>query len=417
MFGVTLSKGVLSFNKSHLSTTDRTFPHEDPDWLPASLFDNTFGEQNHVKDFLEVPEVNAIINIRARAMASWRLQVVSKVTELPVSPTDPLAQLINTPNWFQGQSEFWRQSSIFRDLWGNEYLFSLTPVGLPNSVKAMFTIDPALIKIKYDEKGPFFLDPTGEKIRYIYDDRMGRPIPLESSDIIHLNDNRVISKTAITTDDAKFLKGTSKLTPLKPAIQNIRAAYEKRHIILRMPIGVMSNGVRDAIGQAVPLDPDEKTKLKRKIMTRGAHPILTSLALGYDSFNIDSRKMGLFEETREDTLKICDAYGVPYALLANAQKGGLANSGFELKEAKKQFYEEAIIPDAKEKTDALNLKAGTATGPSEIIGAFKHLPIFAEDVKSRASSLSILITALSKALSDEVITVEQYQAELKKFGI
>lgn len=383
------------------------------DWFyPISSSGTVFGGVDNLKEFCEIPELNSIINIRARAMASWNLQIVSKQTGLEAKNNESLVRILKTPNWFQGQSEFWRQSDLWRDIYGNEFLYFLTPLGMPNNYKAMFTLDSSRVKINYKGSEAYFTEPTGENIQYTYTLLNGREIPLDIKDIIHLNDNRV-KASGLANQSSNFLYGTSKMNSQIAAINNIRAAYEKRGIVLKMPVGIMSNSQDDAIGQSVPMDPEEKKKVQMRIRTRGAWPVITNLATKYNAMNVNSQTMGLFEEVREDTAKLCDAYGVPYEMLAS-QKGVTFSN---LKEAKKQFYEETIIPDAKEKVDALNLHLDTENKAWEVKADFSHLPVFAEDVKARASTIAILVTALDKALASEAITLDQYKIELQKFGI
>lgn len=389
-------------------------PSEVPEKMGASYFypltyaDNIFGGNQFLNDFLEVPEVNAILNIRARAMASGRMNVVSKETGKPAAANESLVRILRRPNWFQGQQEYWRQSSLWRDIFGNEYLYFLTPVGMANSFKGMFTLDPAAVKIKYKQDDPYFMTADNEAVSYTY--KLGsKEIPLDKASLIHLNDNRV--------QRSKILEGTSKLKALQPAIANIRAAYEKRNIALRMPIGILTNAATDAMGSGVPMIGDEKDTVQNDLKRHGPVPILTSLALNYESMNIDARKMGLFEETVEDTGRICDAYGVPYKILSSAKAGTLNVGGGELREAKKQMYEEGIIPDSDEKMNALNNYLQTEKRSWQVVTTFDHLPVFSENVKERAISFKQMVEALSKALADRVITIEQYQAELLKFGI
>ncbi len=415
-----MTEGKFSFKNfsfNNLSLNPFQPRRQGNSWFyPLSTSGQVFGELDNLKQFLEIPELNSIINIRARAMSSWNLQVVSKTTGLEQSNNQSLVKILKTPNWFQGQGEFWRQSSLFRDIYGNEFLFFLTPIGMLISIKGMFTLDPSKIEIKYTGDAAFFHEPTGDKIKYIYRLLNGQTIDIDIKDIIHLNDNRVSNNNNLF-GNSSFLSGTSKMNSQAAPINNIRKAYEKRGIVLTMPVGILSNSQDDAIGQAVPHDPDEKEELQKTLRTRGATPIITDLATKYNAMNVNSQTMGLFEEVREDLGSLCDAYGVPYALLANAQRSGIGSKGTELKESRKQFFEETIIPDAKEKVDALNLHLDTANKSWEVIADFKHLPVFSEDVKNRASSVSIMVKALSQALSDGAISLEQYKKELKKFNI
>jgi len=373
-------------------------------WYPIGFAKQLFGDGQYLQDFLEIPELNAILNIRARAMSSGIVNIQSKATGKEQAANQSLVRVLRSPNWFQGQDEFWRQSSLFRDIWGNEYIYFLTPVGLSSTFKGMYTLNPADVTIEYDKKTPYFLQMDDESVGY-YFTLDGKKIPLDKANTIHLNDNRV--------ETGNILQGISKLKALQPALKNIRAAYQKRNIALNMPIGILSNNQTDATGLAVPLPPGEKNEAQADLKRHGALPILTSLGVGYSDMTINAANMGLFEETREDTARICDAYGVPYEMLA-AQKGvTFAN----LKEAKKQFYEETIAPDMNERISALNNHLDTDSKSWHIVVDFKHLPVFAEDARQRAQSINTMTMALNRAFTDGAITIEQYQNELKKFDI
>ena len=393
-----------SFFKSIFQRTITPSQEGNSYFYPVGMESNPFGGNSYLKDFQEIPELNAILNIRSRAMSSWKLSIQSKTTGADAAANESLVRILRSPNWFQGQGELWKQSSLFRDLYGNEYLYFLKPIGMTSTYKGLFTINPANVRVKYNSTTLPFQESTNQFVQYFYEIN-GKVIELEKENIIHLNDNRV--------DPKKFLEGTSKLQALQAPIQNIREAYRKRNIILKMPVGIMSNGQNDAIGQGVPMNPQDKKEAQNALRNHGALPILTDLTVKYNDMNVNAQSMGLFEEVREDVGRICDSFGVPYELLAN-QKGTTFTN---LKEAKKQMYEESIIPDAQEKVDALNLQLGIDKKSWHIVADFSHLPIFAEDQKQRAISLKQMVEALSKALADGAITIQQYQNELLKFGI
>ena len=90
----------------------------------------------------------------------------------------------------------------------------------------------------------------------------------------------------------------------------------------------------------------------------------------------------LFEETEADTRKICDAFGLPYELLSTEKGTTFDNK----KEAKRQFYQDTIIPEADEWIQALNDFFQTKGKSWSIIGTFDHLPIFQENIKERAAA-------------------------------
>lgn len=390
----------------------RTYNHTLPDFYPVEMAESLgelFGgkETTFLKDFLEVPEVNAVLNIRARAMASGIIDAFSKTTGKPQSNNQSLVRILRNPNWYQGSKEFWKQSSLFRDIFGEEFIYFLTPEGMPKNFKGMFTLNPASVLIEYDTDGVYFLDPNGESLQYFYS-WDGKKRQLEKENILHLNDNNV------QTSQQKMLGGLSRLQSLQPAIKNIREAYKKRLVASYMPIGVLSNGAgADGIGTVAPMQEEQKDELQRKLRVRGALPIISGLPVNYSNMEISPVRLGLFEETREDTAKICDAFGVPYEVLASQKGSTYAN----LKEAKKQMYEETIIPDATEKVNSINNHLGTESMAWEVQAHFDHLAVFDEDKKQRAASLRLLSQSLIEMVNAGLITTEQAQAELLKYKI
>jgi hypothetical protein len=121
--------------------------------------------------------------------------------------------------------------------------------------------------------------------------------------------------------------------------------------------------------------------------------------------------MGLYTETAADFDKIIDSYGMKRELFA-----GNTATYENQKEAKKSVYIDTIIPDGNEWVAGFNKKYRSGAKTKLIIDYF-HLPLFQEDLKSRGDSLQANINALSKALQDGAITIDQYKTELEKFGI
>lgn len=300
-------------------------------------------DRNYLLDYLQIPELNAVINIRARAIASARFSVVNDTTGQEAKAYQNIVRVLRSPNWFQNQQEFWRQSEIYRCIYGNEFIYFITPVGMPRSFKAMYTLDPSKVIIEYKGDAMYFNEPDSSRISYYYKVN-GEKYPLEASNLIHLNDNNVGG------DIKNLTLGSSKLKALTMPLDNIRKAYTKRNIALQMPIGVMSNGQRDDLGTAMPMDTTEIEQAKTALRTNGSVPIITNLAVEYKPFSINSSSMGLFEEVRVDLEKICDCYSVPFQLLANEKGSTFSNQA----DARRSFYEEEISESMSEKMSAIN---------------------------------------------------------------
>lgn len=372
-------------------------------------------DKQYLKHFLEVPEVAAVISKKAAAFANMRLDVVSKATGQPVPNSNPIAKRLRNPNYFQSQKEFLQQTKLFQEIFGNEIMYLFQPEGFTNRISGMFTLPPVFIEIdEPSSQDEFFLrSDYSEKVKYWINWGSGR-VDLPNDKIIHVNNANI----DLRSDDVFW--GESKMKALSMPIANLRAAYEARNVLIenRGALGILSNNATDGIGSTLPLDQKEKEKVQSEWKKYGVQKnqmqaIITSMNLKWQQISIDADKLQLFEETKHDAEKICDAYNYPFELLAN-QKGVTFDNK---KEARKELYENAIIPEAQEWVNALNRKFETEDKTWEIQGTFEHLHVFRENQKERAQTVTLLTNALSKAFQDGAISLQQYQQELLKMKI
>ena len=360
--------------------------------------------------YSQIPELQIVLNKKADAHANVNQRVVNKKTGEEV--INEVSKILENPNWFQSHKELIKQSVLFREINGNEYIYFLKPVGF--GARAMYTMPSHLVEVDTQDTPPFWLEskePEQIKYKISWNDKKYQ---LDTKSIIHLNDNRV------DMSQKKYLTGQSKLEALSDPIKNIKAAYEARGelIINHGAIGILSNDNKDGIGASIPLMEKDKEDLQNQYKKYGLtknkwHVMITNQSLKWQQMAVDISRMKLFEEVKEDTIKICDAYGVPYELLGSDKGVTFANK----EEAEKQFYQDKIIPEANERTQALNRYFETEGQSWEIISTFEHLPIFGDNLKEKAMALNQLTTGLSKALADQAITIDQYKAELTKYGI
>jgi phage portal protein BeeE len=220
--------------------------------------------------------------------------------------------------------------------------------------------------------------------------------------------------------DKNLLTGQSKLESLGSVISNLYHCYESRGVILRHrgAQGILSNANKDALGSTVAMLPEDRDKLHEEFKAmygtlRGqSQVIITSQALTWKSIEHDPRKLGLFEETREDLNRILDAFGIPADLFVRPKGSTYENQ----RQAEKRLYENTVIPETVEWTMGLN-QGLMKDDPAKIIADYSHIPSLQEDLKVRAEGISKTVDYLSRLLADEAITIEEYRHELAKLGI
>lgn len=407
-------KDMVSGLKSFKHQIIRTFSNTSITKFDGGYWYGIGASPNGEMDLLaafSLPEVASIFNKRASAKSNARIQVVNKKSGEPME--NNLSRLLANPNFFQSTKEYINQASLFRDIYGNEYDYLFFGVGIkPENAKSMTSMVPAFIKIDYKSDTLYFMESEEPNIVYKYTFN-GLTTPIPSEQIIHMNDNRV----HISRQDETLLKGESKLKSLMMPLVNIQAAYEARGILIknRGALGILSNDTKDGIGSTLPLEDKEKENLQNQYrqygINAGQHQIIiTNMALKWQKMGIDIDKLKLFEEVREDAIKIAEAYNYPPELLVFEKSPTLF--GENKKAAERSWYQNSIIPEVQEKIQAMNKKFQTENKPYHIIATFDHLAIFQENRKEEVAVFAMTVTALSKALADEVITIEEYRAEL-----
>ena len=377
---------------------------------------NAFSDIDCMEAFACVPEVNAVINMKANARSNGHFKVVDDNGN--EYPNEPILKLLAKPNWFQAGKEFVKQTTIFHEVFGNEYLYGLFPVGFGfEDSKALFTLPPNLVKAEYKEKGMFFsFTEQPKEIQYLFK-RTGQDdmnIPVEQ--IIHMNDNRASIKAG---NDKNILTGESKLKALSAPINNIKMAYQSRGVVLkyRGANGAWVTKGKDNVGP-IPIEPKEKEELQQAMASYGTlegqnQDIITNADLAWVQRGSNNpQNLGLYQETEESFNKILDAYGTPSEIFVRQKGATFENQRI----AERGMYVRTIIPEANEWTMGLNAKY-YPDGKKKLICDFSHLEIFQDDLKKRADAVAQMVNALSKMLQDQAINIEEYKAELKKYGI
>lgn len=352
-------------------------------WFYPTRFDS-FQLIDYYKAYASIPEVNAVINIKARAFSNMQIQGRADVVKL-----------FNEPNWYQSGLEFIHQAKLQREVFGNEFIYVLKPVGMA-SVKAMYVLPSEKVKVKASDK--LFFTVTEPQVEYLYDD-----LKLPKEQVIHFTSERI----------AGDVVGISPLHSLTVSINNLRLAYESRGVILRYrgALGILTNKAKDGIGNPFPIDPKERERIQEEYRKYGLNSdqfqiIITDQPLEWQQMTVEPDRLGLFEETKEALNKILDKYGVPADLMTRQQGSTYENQ----RQAERGFYIRTIIPEANEWIKGLNTYFD-----SDLVATFDHLSIFQDDLKIRNEMLNSRVNALSRLFQEGVITIEEYRDEIQNY--
>jgi len=400
------------------------------DWggQPLYVFNSsrqdTWKKHGYLDSFNCIPEVNAVINLKGNAFSNGEYKVIDTKKKDKEYPEEPILKVLNNPNWFQSKGEFMKQTKIGHEIFGNEFLYFNIPFGFdfsPERIKSMFTIIADMMMVEYLEGTPFFFfsnESPPTKIKYTYKDANGQQKELDAKRIIHFNDNRI---GCTSPTDKDLLMGQSKLEALTAPLNNIRAAYESRGMIMveRGANGAwVNNSTKDSSGGTVPLRKREINNLRNAFGQYGTMMgqrqfIISPRDIRFEQAgNFRPKDLGLFDETEESFRKIQDGYGTPPELFARPDGSTYENQ----RQARKGLYVDTIIPEATEWSNGLSAKV-YPNGEKKIILDYTHLEIFQDDIKIKAEKTKAIIENLSLLLGDGMISEEEYRAEIFKHGL
>lgn len=401
--------GLFSFLKKSepIKPTDGDFFY--PIGENVSLFgSNNISKQKMLMYFLEIPELFQVIAMKGNMFANMKLDVISKQTGQSLPLTNPIQKLLKFPNWYQGQKEFLKQTKIFREIYGNEYLHFLKPLGFGlGSTKQISTIDPVNLMLPDSVKNnttPLFLQPDKPQFNYNYSYK-SKTYPIPSNDILQIN-NPVINDN---------LTGVSLISELSAVLENIKGAYESRSTLIfnRGALGILSNAGKDGIGATAPMDAKDKKNLQDEYKKYGLTRkqwglIITNLPLTFQKMAMNPKELMLFEEVEAGFQNVIGAYGLYRDMFPSVKGSTFENQ----KQAQKNAYINTIIPEAQEWVSALNTFFGLENKSYHITADYLHLSIFDEDLKNKGIALRNLVGALDQAFQSGALSLEEYTNQL-----
>lgn len=391
------------------TATNQFFPMSFVDQFLAGAIGSN--DAKFLEYYLSVPQLQATINYRADLFATMNIKL-RKIDGKEVD-SHKVLDLLHDPNPMQSFKELAKQYSIGKDIFGNSYLH---PVFFkdPQAAQALYCLPGLSAEVMpADNKlipfNQFEIDKIIQGYKFKFD---GTELLYPPEDIFHSNDIQMYTGK----DSKHYLKGLSKIQPLAQVCQNIITSYEARGIIQgNAPAGIISNRTKDGTGTTTMM-PDEKEKVQEALKQYGyskrkSQFITSSADLSFISMAINMANLKLLEGNTADQMTIANAYMVPVNIFKSDTT--FAN----LKEAKKQVYEDATIPEATGFCQILSKGFKLEEQGMELYPDFSHVKVLQDDLSTRATMHKTSVEALSKAFADGAISLEEYTEQLEYIGM
>lgn len=366
-----------------------------------------FNSNNWISNAYEkCSPLSTIIGRVSKAMCNGIWWIVDE-NDTDVSELYPdIKHILKTPNPFQTWTEFFLQVDIYRQLYGESFIYYPSIPGINN--RMIFCLCPSNVSIDIN-RDIDIIQLSKSNINYIYDSSFFKRKKIDSEEILHVRDN-----FQNITEYTGCFKNYSRVNSLKFEIKNIVQAQEAIYSLNkdRGAQGILSNDGRDADGTSI-LTPGEKNRIEEKfkrkygLSTNDEKVLVTQFALKWQQMSFNVKDLMLFEGIRENIANIADSFDYPFELLAN-DKGTTFNNKSE---AKKILYQDNIIPMSiiysELFTNFFKLKEG-----HKIIIDFSHIECLQKAELDRNNATLKLNQAQKIAYESGIISMEEWRESL-----
>ncbi len=373
----------------------------------AEYFFNINEEQSCLRAFNECPPLKNIILKRSKAFNAGIIEVVKTTESQNYVKDQDILNLLNRPNVLQTQKQFFAQQNIYIDIFG--YCPVLKIKGAFNVITSIWNIPPWLFDLNYTGK---WLKQN--KVQGIYSDYVlmweGGRTDLNFDDLFFIFDDSIGTQT-----DAALTIPDSRMVSQEYPINNIIGTYKSLNTLIskKGAIGILSNSSKDQIG-TVPLNPEDKKQLQDDFKSYGLtgqanQIIITNASLNWQSMALPIKDMLFFEGLQEFTNSLCDAYGYPPELLAQAKK----DINYENKKAaKKDLFSSTIIPEGNSRMEQFSNGIIEPDKKQRIQYNFEMIDVLQEEKLIQYQAEAAINTACQTEYNAGLITKNDWRIRL-----
>jgi len=354
-------------------------------------------QDNEAEIYQTTGPLQTVINKKAmmKSAGIWRhFEVKPDGTTEDLGAT-PIIERLNNPNPLQSKDDFLKQFSIHRDVHGAAFQYALLGSALEEAPLAIWNILPQEISIK--TSGLIYEQTDITKIiqGFIYGEHTTAQKIYKADEILYRRLDNI--------DHPIF--PASPLLGLTMEISNIRGAMGFRNVIIRKKgaLGIISNDAADAEG-TIPLSMIERERIEKEyqrsfgIADDQMQIIIANASLSWQPMTFPTKEMELFREVTEDVKVVIDRYGLNVNIFSIDNGTSLSDSGSRILEGERLAYQDTIIPESNDDTQALSDYLGLTEEGEFLLLDYSHLPALKDDevkksqiVERKARAFAILV--------------------------
>lgn len=322
----------------------------------------------------------------------------------------PWEELLENPNPFANKIQFLQNLYINRIIYGYCYVLPIYPAGIKDRPVAMYVLPGEFLRVELKKPNqPFYTFTKGESIRTVYFSANGQEVAIDEKDLILFKDN------TIGTDPMTGLPN-SRLRSLHYPIGIFDSSQEAVITLVqnRGPMGFIANNSKDQLGNT-PMDPKTKKEVQNDLRRYGLHRgldqfVITNQSLGWVPVGVNIAELMLVENKSNAVKEMCGMLQYPFILTPFSDQSTYNN----VDGAKKQAYQDAVIPQANGIIGQLNSGLKTHSQNIDIKVTYEDLYIFQQSIKEKGDGLRSMNQAQKILWYDGLITRNMW---LKAIGI
>lgn len=338
---------------------------------------------NKFQLYIQIPELRAVIDKRASMMMTNK--PVMKDKDGNVVEKHWLIDLIKNPNATQSWQDVIFTMAVQDGIYSNAFAYSPK---LSFDIRKMIVplpTDHVIIDTNGKRLNAMDVDGMIDKYRFRYDDGKVENVAIE--DMLYI----------MTPDGINIINPKSRLEGLQLPLSNIMASYKKRNVLLEnlSSPGVLS-GAKTDIGGAIPLTVEERHELQRSFIKRHKNEIIvTENPVNWTPMSFPTKDLMLFEEVKEDFLKIIDAYGLNMNIFSSTEGSTFSN----VRDSIRMVYTDTIIPETETLYQSIISFYGLDKEGYSLHADFSHLPVLQTD-KEKESNIQKVKSETLKVVTE-----------------
>lgn len=353
---------------------------------------------NKFQLYIQIPELRAVIDKRASMMMTNK--PVMKDKDGNVVEKHWLIDLIKNPNATQSWQDVIFTLAVQDGIYSNAFAYSPKLSFDVRKIIVPLPTDHVIIDTNGKRLNAMDIDGLIDKYRFRYDDGKVENVAIE--DMLYI----------MTSDGINIINPKSRLEGLQLPLSNIMASYKKRNVLLEnlSSPGVLSGGKTD-IGGAIPLTVEERHELQRSFIKRHKNEIIvTETPVTWSPMSFPTKDLMLFEEVKEDFLKVIDAYGLNMNIFSSTEGSTFSN----VRDSIRMVYTDTIIPETETLYQSIISFYGLDKEGYSLHADFSHLPVLQTDESVKNSADKTKVESWTLMLSNGIVSKEQFAME---FGI